>query len=275
MEQGTNKVKKSRKVRYNVPTRVIILMVVVIIAAFALVGNILKDKALINGNKSVSVESNTSYKNNGNNKKSLNIDSRLVQILYSRVYDDRYGQLNSWIYPDLDSILISDMDEVSKMKLVFSGIQSSAFSNSDCNVATSTVINYNNKNYTCAVGLNKYIKADRVINKYKELFGSTTGFDNSTLVMADGGGNYLYVYGIDKDTNEEGYYMYGTTGDNIGSYLYTRNLTKAVQSCDTISLTENIVASASNGAINEENIIYTFKLGDDGLYSYYSRVKQK
>lgn len=277
MRQGSNKVKKSRKERYNVSTKIVVLVVVVITAVLTLVGNILKDRALINGNKSISVESNTNYKNtgNGDKEKSLNIDSRLIQILYSKVYDDRYGQLNSWIYPDLDSILISDMDQVSRMKLVFSNIQSGAFSNSNCNMAMGTRVNYNNKSYTCVTGLNKYIKVDKVINKYKELFGDTGGFDKSVLVMADGGGNYLYVYGIDKDTNEEGYYMYETTGDDIGPYLYTRNLTKAVQSGDTVSLTENVIATLSNGAINQENIIYTFKLGDDGLYYYYSRVKQK
>ena len=221
------------------------------------------------------VKSNTNYNSATNKPKNLDINSRLVKNLYRVVYDERQGNLKSWIYPDIDKLLINDMEPAAKLKLVISNMENAYFSDNDCNVRGSKTLTINEKKYTCDNTSDGYISVDDVLNKYIQLYGNSNGFDKTLSIVANGLDNAIFIYAIDRATNKEGYYRYVSSESNVGNYTYSRKLVKAIETEGVIAITENIVMTDNAGQKKEENIVYTFTLADDGVYTYYSRVRNQ
>ena len=113
------------------------------------------------------------------------------------------------------------------------------------------------------------------IDKYRDLYGNTDNFDTSVPIVEDGLLNNIYLYGIDKKTNQASYYLYQKKEEVVNQYNYTRKITSAISNKDKIIIVENVVAVASNGENSEENIRYTFNKNNDDTYTYYSREKIK
>ena len=103
----------------------VIIIVILLLSVFSLVGYICYDKFMAEyDNSSTNLSFVVSDEKNSNTDKEvkdeiLDSKSRLVQSLYKMVYDDRGGQLKSWIYPsERDKILASElpMESISKFK---------------------------------------------------------------------------------------------------------------------------------------------------------------
>lgn len=269
-------VKKKRKFKCEKLIPMIILVLAMLLTGTMIAANIFRDNMIIKKNKSVVVKSNTNNNESITKKeKKLDVNSRLVKNLYRIVYDDRKGNLDSWIYPDVDKLLISDMDPSDKLKLVISNMESANFLENDCNIIGSKTIIINRQKYMCDASIDGYISIDNVLNKYTQLYGNSDDFDKTLSIVANGSGNAIFVYAVDKATNKEGYYRYISANNNVGNYTYSRKLVKATETDGAIAITENIVITDNAGQTKEENIVYTFTLADDGVYTYYSRVRNQ
>lgn len=275
MNGGKKIVKKRRKFKFKKLIPMIILVLGMVLTGTMIAANIFRDNMIIKKNKSVVVKSNTNNKSATKKERKLDINSRLVKNLYRIVYDDRKGNLNSWIYPDVDKLLISEMDPASKLKLVMSNMESAYFSENDCNIIGAKTITVNKQRYMCDVSVDGYISVDNVLNKYTQLYGNSDDFDKTLSIVASGAENAIFVYAVDKATNKEGYYRYISSNNSTEDYTYTRKLVKATETNGIISITENIVITDNAGQTKEENIVYTFKLEDDGVYTYYSRERNQ
>lgn len=167
------------------------------------------------------------------------------------------------------------MEFSNKMKLVLSNLENNKYTSSDCNTNLGNTYRYNNKTYTCKANSKGRIDAQTILDKYRDLYGNTDNFDTSVPIVEDGLLNNIYLYGIDKKTNQASYYLYQKKEEVVNQYNYTRKITSAISNKDKIIIVENVVAVASNGENSEENIRYTFNKNNDDTYTYYSREKIK
>ena len=261
---NVKKFKKKQQLKIKISVSIMVLIVMGVVTVTSIVANVLKDGSTNQAGIAVNGELEESKK--------LDLNSRLVKNLYNMVYDNRSEGVESFVYPNLDKIVIKDMDIESKMRLVISNLENKSFSYNDCSINGAININYNNKNYNCDIGNDGYIALDKVTDKYMELYGSLKDFDKNVLLLSSQ--DELYVYGVSVD-NVEGYYRYKSSSSNNNSYSYNRKLVDAVLVDNVVSITENIVAIDLQGTTYQENVTYTFTLDDDGTYSYYSRVRNQ
>lgn len=266
-----NKIKKFFKRYYQI----MLLVFVMLFSVMAVAGNVLRNEKLIDNTKKDSSSSTVTDTMKDSSIKELDINSSLVRQLYSIAYDNRYGLKDSFIYPDMDKIIIGEMEFSNKMRLVLSNLENNKYTSSDCNTNLGNTYRYNNKTYTCKVSSKGRIDAQTILDKYRDLYGNTDNFDTSVPIVEDGLLNNIYLYGIDKKTNQASYYLYQKKEEVVNQYNYTRKITSAISNKDKILIVENVVAVASNGENSEENIRYTFNKNNDDTYTYYSREKIK
>lgn len=259
-------VTNKRHLKIKIPTSIFVLIIVITVSIISILANVIRDKNIILKNKAEIV----SKEMNGGEK--LDLQSALIKELYNKVFDKRDFEIGSLIYPNLDKIIIKEMDINSKMKLVMGNMESKAFANSDCESNKEKTVNYNNESFTCLMGEGNYILLDKVQNKYLELYGSLDGFIKDSII--DTNLNEIYVYGINAN-GVEGYYKYKSGGRGSLLYSNTRKLVDAVLVDNVISITENIVNIDAVGTKYEENVTYTFKKEKNLSYTYYSRIRNK
>lgn len=266
-----NKIKKFFKRYYQI----MLLVFVMLFSVMAVAGNVLRNEKLIDNTKKDSSSITVTDTMKDSSIKELDVNSSLVRQLYSIAYDNRYGLKDSFIYPDMDKIIIGEMEFSNKMKLVLSNLENNKYTSSDCNTNLGNTYRYNNKIYTCKANSKGRIDAQTILDKYRDLYGNTDNFDTSVPIVEDGLLNNIYLYGIDKKTNQASYYLYQKKEEVVNQYNYTRKITSATSNKDKIIIVENVVAVASNGENSEENIRYTFNKNNDDTYTYYSREKIK
>ena len=201
-----NKIKKFFKRYYQI----MLLVFVMLFSVMAVAGNVLRNEKLIDNTKKDSSSSTVTDTMKDSSIKELDINSSLVRQLYSIAYDNRYGLKDSFIYPDMDKIIIGEMEFSNKMRLVLSNLENNKYTSSDCNTNLGNTYRYNNKTYTCKVSSKGRIDAQTILDKYRDLYGNTDNFDTSVPIVEDGLLNNIYLYGIDKKTNQASYYLYQT-----------------------------------------------------------------
>ena len=275
----------------------VVIVVILIIAVLGLVGFICYDKHLIfsSTSKDNDLKSNNT---SSNSKEKLDINSRLVQDLYSLVTIDADDCNKNWIYGyDKDNNKYNDefnvetADESVKMNFVGNLLSESKINYVDC--STITIPNQlNDADSFCYASNNEENKEIKTYDKsyieylYKKLFGKNQKLDTNVEVKADkfGGQAYFYISSYDK------YFLYlREVGGTCGPDKYNTKITKAFKIGKQIKIYENEILNhyeegndqtygTSDDVVKEvsnNTYIYTFNQEDDGMYSFVSRLKEK
>ena len=193
--------------------------------------------------------------------KTIYKDDVLVQTLYNKVHDFNSSE-PFWMYQNERGSLISNMTESNKMSLVYINLKNSDISSIDCSSISKTF-----DNYTCS-GNTKSIKLSNVDRVYRELFGNDSKLNKSAIIKADMYGNSIYSYIDEIDS-----YVLYTSKDqkDISDGSNYQYVLDGVDNSDSeIKIYEEITDS-SKTSNNVNKYVYTFKLSDNGLYTYYSR----
>ena len=122
-----NKIKKFFKRYYQI----MLLVFVMLFSVMAVAGNVLRNEKLIDNTKKDSSSITVTDTMKDSSIKELDVNSSLVRQLYSIAYDNRYGLKDSFIYPDMDKIIIGEMEFSNKMKLVLSNLENNKYTSSD------------------------------------------------------------------------------------------------------------------------------------------------
>ena len=195
---------------------------------------------------------------------SLDKNSRLVQSLYTTVHDFK-STSPYWMYDGESSSLISNMSESNKMVLAYLNLKGVDFLEAeDCSSLPSE-----NAYGKLVCSDRTIIKREDVERSYQEVFGD--GFLMTTDVnIKVNPNNDTYVYIEDVDS-----YVLYTQGskDELFSkdFTYNYDIYKAEKEGDVVRVYESLDVEDKTGVIVESaKYLYTFKMSDDNLYSFYS-----
>ncbi len=207
------------------------------------------------------INRDSTSKNNNTSVRSLYKSDVLVQTLYSRVHDFNSSE-PFWMYQNERVDIINNLTESNKMSLVYINLKNNDFSNIDCSKIDEVL-----DNYTCS-GNAKSIKLSNVDRVYRELFGNDSNLNKSAIIKADLYGNVVYSY-VDKI---DSYVLFTSkspkTISDVSNYQYV--LDSVDSTSDEIKIYE-VITDNSKTSNNTYKYVYTFKLNNDGLYTYYSR----
>lgn len=275
--------------------------VVIVILSLLLLGAcayIAYDKLMIKED----ISNNNVQGNKKIKEENLDVNSRLIQSLYNKVSTGEQKKedascISNHMYGDGD-FYSEKATEEEKMRIVGRLLVASkeATYNGDESIIPNTISNYSD--YESVISVNKkegetlsytkyayYYDRDYIENLYREIFGSNAKLDTSIGIKMEPweAVMYYYVPSIDK------YVLYVYTmgvGGTCGLTSTYATLTKAVKTGDKIKIFEKETGIATEDTtiddksyakdqvVSENNYIYTFKLEDDGMYSFISRVKE-
>lgn|GEM_PF-2119725 len=251
---------------------VVIFLIVVVILLFGYITYISFGKVT---NKTETVTSDKKERSDSDSEdETLDINSSLVQDLYSKVVLSGDGYYKYWFYNDSDNYQVSSASESSKMALVYHNLKKSDFTTIQNITNIKKNITLNNNNYTLQESSSTgFISYEVVEQTYKELFGSSDTLNKSEPMQV---GPYLSEYYIyDSSVNGYVYYLTEGSGGTTGSF-YHGTVLRAVKSGDTIVITEKVEFSENTdgeGKITStDEYQYDFKLSGDN-YSFVSRTK--
>lgn len=252
-----------------------IIIVLLIVLVLALGGYIAYDKIYLKEDTETTNTSNKSENKEEEEEKedeeiSLDVNDRLVQELYSLVVDK---SSNPHYYFDENKTeeLASSMDEEKKMQLIYHNFSNSDYTYTNCNNVNPETI----ENYSCSLaqtnlqGKNS-IPSANVERIYKKVFGTDAKINTAVIIKIN---NDLerYIYNSNLDT----YVSFMRIGGGESYSSTTTTITKAIKKADEIKIYEHAITKRVDGTTEEHDYYYTFKLEDDGMYSFYSRVKEK
>ena len=113
------------------------------------------------------------------------------------------------------------------------------------------------------------IKREDVERSYQEVFGDRFQMSTDVNIKVNPN-NDTYVYNEDIDS----YVLYSKgTNDDLFSkdFTYNYDIYKAEREGDTVRVYESLDVEDKTGSIVESaKYLYTFKMSDDNLYSFYS-----
>lgn len=272
-----------------------IIIMVVLVLLLAVASYILYDKVFEKKASSVNSEkvNNNDKNSNTTEEKELDINSRLVRSLYNKVTtdSDRSDYLLFWRYNNmgteynpLANFDINTAQEVVKMQLVAHNLKDGYKEFLLCsanNIPAQTVAGY-----ACGDDYTYGYSREYIEFVYKDLYGSEQKLDKSVIVYLDEHGvtRLFYIEAIDM------YVVYSVEGGGTsGPSGYSSKISKAVKNNDTIKIYQDVILTNykqdADGAVdlNDEslkiktnyNMVYTFKLDSDGMYSFISREKVK
>ena len=269
----------------------VVALVLFILTTLATCGYIVYDKVLTKDN--VSKEVNTKKEEN----KELDINSRLVQDLYNNVSTVEMNGTCRYGYYTTDNFYVknnSEEDMNTKMHLLGRQLSREGMENilpesqqiekeikepHKAEDGTEIFMYYHLPNNWC----NGY-RRDYIDKMYKKLFGKDAKLDTSLKIPMDTYNAEVYIY------NEKlgKYILYqGEGGGTCGPQTVDVSISKAVLKGNTLKIyeEEKIVVSEESivndkkyrkgDLLSEDKFVYTFKLEDDGMYSFVSRVKEK
>ena len=200
-------------------------------------------------------------------KEKLDVHSRLVQSLYTSVHDFKSPE-PYWMYAKENNSIISEMSEGNKLVLTYLNLKASDFIEADeeqCQLLPQ------NNEYGDLVCSDKTIIMRKDIERsYKEVFGDKATLDVALNIKLDPKQNSSYVYIPEMDS----YILYSKLKekpkmDKNHKYIY--DVYKAEKIGTDIKVYESLEVKNKNGeSLQFERYCYTFKLGKDNLYSYYS-----
>ncbi len=193
----------------------------------------------------------------------LDKNSRLVQSLYTSVHDFKSSS-PYWMYEGESNSIIANMTENNKMVLAYLNLKGTDFLEADdCSLLPSE-----NDYGELVCSDRTIIKREDVERSYKEVFGDK--FSMSTGNIKVNPNNDTYVYNSEIDS----YVLYSK---NIEGELFSKNfkynydIYRAERIGDSVMIYESLNVEDKSGTIVESvKYLYTFKLAEDNLYSFYS-----
>ena len=266
----------------------VILVILLVVVVLGLVGYICYDKGLILSKKS-QVENKNEKVVNTEKEEELDINSRLVQELYNRVSTIEDNGTCRYGYYLSDDFYVENGEEDTKMRLVGRqlGREGRTYLSDDEKLKVDKEI----KEDSDGVSMYYYLSdkgatySKEYIEKiYKIFYGVDAKLNTSVKVYMDYYNVEVYIYNsaIDK------YVLYnGEGGGTCGPVVYDASITKAIVANNSLKIYESIKSKAAGDFIGEdkeykqgditsdEKYVYTFKLDDDGMYSFVSRIKEK
>lgn len=261
-------------------------------------GYIAYDKFLYNV-----TEEETNKEETSNKKENLDVNSRLVQGLYRKVSTGETSKDNSsctfnYMYENKD--FYADKAEEKQKMLILSRLLLDDYQKlyigdeslipdriSDLENYISVFAASKNGSHSYSSG---YYNKEYIEELYKELYGKNASLDTSASIGV-GLYNctlYKYIKAVDKYILYINEFGCGGTCGPINEYatltkaekmnkeikIYEKVTSFAVEDFDGVGENDKTVSYKKDQVISEDNYIYTFKLEDDGMYSFYSRVKE-
>lgn len=291
----------------NKSTGKIVVIIILVVLVIGLVGYICYDKFIIKSNNSTDKQSVSSKVKKENKDEELDINSRLVQTLYNKVSGENTTPNYSLFWKDEQKDLttssieeqfpkdyyVKDASELSKMAYVGYNLSEAK---KELIVCTGTDLpqntvskNINGSSITLHSGCDKtynsnatttYSYSKNEIERiYKDLYGNDAVFDTSIVIPLNQYHIENYVY----DEKLGKYVIYYLEGGGMqGPGGFTTKLEKAVRTNDEVKIYEKVKleyydendSESKNSLYKEETYIYTFKLDNDSMYTFVSRVKE-
>ena len=188
----------------------------------------------------------------------LNTESRLVQSLYSTVHAFN-APSPYWMYENESSI--ANMSESHKLALTYLNLNGLDFQTApnDCEG-----LELENSYGKIVCNNRTIVKRDAVYRSYREIFGDNAQLTNEPMKVNYDTDTYVYNANIDA------YVLYSTYKTPKGShYTYDYSIYKAERIGNMVKIYESLDVRRENGAVEvSAKYVYTFKMADDGLYSY-------
>lgn len=204
----------------------------------------------------------------GNNEKPVKVEkldtnSRLVQSLYTSVHDFK-STSPYWMYGGEKSSIIADMTESNKMVLAYLNLKASDFLEAD----DCTKLAKENSYGKLVCSDKTIIKREDVERSYKEVFGDQYTMSTGNIKVNPSNDTYVYDESIDS------YVLYSKNSgkENFSKdFQYNYDVYQAEREGETIRIYESLEVIDKNNVVRESvKYLYTFKLADDNLYSFYS-----
>ena len=241
-------VSKSKSTKKSFNTKILLLAIIGIVGIIVV---IFVFKAIFSGKEKVTIVS-------------LDKNSRLVQSLYTTVHDFK-STSPYWMYDGESSSIIADMTEGNKMVLAYLNLKGVDFLTAD----DCTALPSENAFGKLVCSDKTIIKREDVERSYQEVFGDRFQMSTDVNIKVNPN-NDTYVYNEDIDS----YVLYSKgTNDDLFSkdFTYNYDIYKAEREGDTVRVYESLDVEDKTGSIVESaKYLYTFKMSDDNLYSFYS-----
>ena len=193
----------------------------------------------------------------------LDTNSRLVQSLYTSVHDFK-STSPYWMYGGEKSSIIADMTESNKMVLAYLNLKVSDFLEAD----DCTKLTQENSYGKLVCSDKTIIKREDVERSYKEVFGDQYSMSTGNIKVNPSNDTYIYDESIDS------YVLYSKNSgkENFSKdFQYNYNVYQAEREGETIRIYESLEVIDKNNVVRESvKYLYTFKLADDNLYSFFS-----
>ena len=193
----------------------------------------------------------------------LDTNSRLVQSLYTSVHDFK-STSPYWMYGGEKSSIIADMTESNKMVLAYLNLKASDFLEAD----DCTKLTQENSYGKLVCSDKTIIKREDVERSYKEVFGDQYSMSTGNIKVNPSNDTYTYDESIDS------YVLYSKNSgkENFSKdFQYNYNVYQAEREGETIRIYESLEVIDKNNVVRESvKYLYTFKLADDNLYSFFS-----
>ena len=193
----------------------------------------------------------------------LDTNSRLVQSLYTSVHDFK-STSPYWMYGGEKSSIIADMTESNKMVLAYLNLKASDFLEAD----DCTKLTQENSYGKLVCSDKTIIKREDVERSYKEVFGDQYSMSTGNIKVNPSNDTYIYDESIDS------YVLYSKNSgkENFSKdFQYNYNVYQAESEGETIRIYESLEVIDKNNVVRESvKYLYTFKLADDNLYSFFS-----
>ena len=193
----------------------------------------------------------------------LDTNSRLVQSLYTSVHDFK-STSPYWMDGGEKSSIIADMTESNKMVLAYLNLKASDFLEAD----DCTKLTQENSYGKLVCSDKTIIKREDVERSYKEVFGDQYSMSTGNIKVNPSNDTYIYDESIDS------YVLYSKNSgkENFSKdFQYNYNVYQAEREGETIRIYESLEVIDKNNVVRESvKYLYTFKLADDNLYSFFS-----
>lgn len=193
----------------------------------------------------------------------LDTNSRLVQSLYTSVHDFK-STSPYWMYGGEKSSIIADMTESNKLVLAYLNLKASDFLEAD----DCTKLTQENSYGKLVCSDKTIIKREDVERSYKEVFGDQYSMSTGNIKVNPSNDTYIYDESIDS------YVLYSKNSgkENFSKdFQYNYNVYQAEREGETIRIYESLEVIDKNNVVRESvKYLYTFKLADDNLYSFFS-----
>ena len=268
------------------------LAFVIVLLVLFLVGGFFGGKYYYDTHNKCGVSDKTKETTNEEKEKELDINSRLVQFLYTEVtHDTERNCYAGWEFYSNDErekdykFGDANSNEISMNilgqnigGLVQEYVQSDQAPKVE-NRRNHKVSYHDGKEYD--LGTYSYTK-QQVESVYKRIFGSEVKLDTSLTIPLD----IFHIEVLYYDSKTDKYYpQYIEGGGTCGPAGYNYKLSKAVKKGNELKIYQDVefVEYGENGDPTADNIktndkfkfVYTYELEDDGMYKFVSRTKEK